>query len=185
MALAERAATAFRGAHPAHTLTVTHGDDAIPMVADGAMLRRVLDNLVNNAAKYSDAGAPIALEVRRSGADVEFVVRDQGIGIDAADVPHLFEPFFRTDRTRTRKTGGVGLGLALSKRIVDAHGGRIVVESRVGAGTTVAFSVPARVSARRAQRAGRRRPSLHDDERGRRSSLVRASVRGSCANVRA
>ena len=142
VALAERAATAFRGAHPTHTLTVEHGDDAIPFVADGAMLRRVLDNLVNNAAKYSDAAQPIALAVRRRGDDVEFTVRDRGLGIDAADVPHLFEPFFRTDRTRTRKTGGAGLGLALCKRIVDAHGGRIVVDSRVGAGTTVTFTVP-------------------------------------------
>ncbi|MCU1277599.1 MAG: periplasmic sensor signal transduction histidine kinase, partial [bacterium] len=146
--LADRAAVGFRGANPNHALTVEHEGDAIPLVADGSMLRRVLDNLMSNAAKYSDAGTPIRLEVRPRGRDVEFVVSDRGIGIDAGDVPHLFEPFFRTDRTRTRKTGGAGLGLALAKRIIDAHGGRILVDSRVGVGTTVAFTVPAAPSSR-------------------------------------
>jgi signal transduction histidine kinase len=146
VALAERAATGFRGAHPEHALTVAHDAAAMPFVGDGGMLRRVLDNVLNNAAKYSDAGTPIRLEVRRSGDDVQFAVSDRGIGIDAADLPHLFEPFFRTDRTRARRTGGAGLGLALAKRIIDAHGGRILVDSRVGAGTTVAFTVPARLA---------------------------------------
>ncbi|HEY2746109.1 MAG TPA: HAMP domain-containing sensor histidine kinase [Polyangia bacterium] len=143
VALAERAAAAFRGAHPEHTLAVEHAGEAIALSGDGAMLRRVLDNLCNNAAKYSDPAQPITLAVRRRDDDVEFVVRDRGIGIDAADLPHLFEPFFRTDRTRTRKTGGAGLGLALCKRIIDAHGGRIVVDSRVGVGTTVTLILAA------------------------------------------
>jgi two-component system, OmpR family, sensor kinase len=143
VSLAERAAAGFRGLHPGRALAFAPEDDAIPLVADGGMLRRVLDNLLTNAAKYSDAGAPVRLTVRRAGDDVEFAVADRGIGIDAADIPHLFEPFFRTDRTRTRSTGGVGLGLALAKRIVDAHGGRISVDSRVGAGTTIAFTIPA------------------------------------------
>ena len=69
-------------------------------------------------------------------------VRDEGIGIDPQDLPRLFTPFFRTDRSRARGTGGVGLGMALAKRIVEAHGGSIAVESRPGLGTTVTFLVP-------------------------------------------
>jgi signal transduction histidine kinase len=141
--LAERAAGAFRSLHPTRPLAIEHDDD-LRFIADGGMLRRVLDNLLVNAAKYSEAGTPIRLQARRQGSDIEFSVHDHGHGIDAADLPFLFQPFFRTDRTRTRKTGGVGLGLALAKRIVDAHGGNIRVDSRLGVGTTVSFRVPAR-----------------------------------------
>ncbi len=140
--LVERAAIGFAGMYPEHTLVVEHDEAALPMVGDGAMLRRVLDNVLGNAAKYSDPSAPIHLAVRQRGDDIEFTVSDRGIGIDAADLPRLFEPFFRADRSRTRKTGGAGLGLALARRIIDAHHGRISVASAVGAGTTVTFTVP-------------------------------------------
>ena len=106
------------------------------------MLRRVLDNVLTNAAKYADPSAPIRLAVRREADAVEFTVTDRGTGIDATDLEHVFEPFFRADRSRTRATGGTGLGLALAKRIIDAHGGRIYVDSTVGVGTAVTFTVP-------------------------------------------
>ena len=70
-------------------------------------------------------------------------VRDEGIGIDASDLPHLFTPFFRSDRSRARKTGGVGLGLALARRIVVAHGGSLTLESQPGVGTTARVTLPA------------------------------------------
>jgi signal transduction histidine kinase len=106
------------------------------------MLRRVLDNLLDNAVKYSESPATVEVVARQHGAAFQVSVRDQGIGVDAHDLPRLFTPFFRTDRSRARGTGGVGLGLALAKRIVEAHGGTITVESRPGIGTTVSFSVP-------------------------------------------
>ncbi|HEX4456380.1 MAG TPA: HAMP domain-containing sensor histidine kinase, partial [Polyangia bacterium] len=139
--LAERAATAFRSVHARHTLELDVAD-APRLYGDGAMLRRVVDNLLNNAAKYSEPGTTIRLGIIDHGSEVEFAVADHGIGIDAGDMPRLFEPFFRSDKSRARKTGGVGLGLALAKRIVEAHHGRITVESEVGAGTTVRFIVP-------------------------------------------
>ncbi|MDB4969872.1 MAG: periplasmic sensor signal transduction histidine kinase [Myxococcales bacterium] len=139
--LGDRAAAAFRSMHK-QTLEVASDEQLIEICGDASLLRRVIDNLLNNAGKYSDPDTTIRLEMHRRGDDVEIRVRDRGIGIDAADLPRLFEPFFRTDRSRARKTGGVGLGLALAKRIVEAHHGRITVESQVGAGTTVSFTIP-------------------------------------------
>jgi signal transduction histidine kinase len=139
--LGDRAAAAFRSMHK-QNLEVISDDQPIEICGDASLLRRVIDNLLNNAGKYSDPDTTIRLETHRRGDNVEIRVGDHGIGIDAADLPRLFEPFFRTDRSRARKTGGVGLGLALAKRIVEAHHGRIVVESQVGAGTTVSFTIP-------------------------------------------
>jgi two-component system, OmpR family, sensor kinase len=137
-----RAAERFRATHPDRTLELSL-DDVLPEVdADPALLRRVLDNLLDNAGKYSDAGHPIALTARGREGELEVEVRDRGIGVDPADLARLFTPFFRTDRSRARGTGGVGLGLALAKRVVEAHGGRIHADSAPGDGTRVRFSVP-------------------------------------------
>ena len=140
-ALAERVAAGFRSLHR-HRFEVVVHEAAAQFYGDATLLRRVLDNLLHNAGKYSDANTIVRLEIRQRGSDIEFSVLDHGIGIDAADLPRLFEPFFRSDRSRARKTGGVGLGLALAKRIVEAHHGRILVRSEAGAGTTVAFTIP-------------------------------------------
>ncbi len=139
----DQAVERFRRAHPGRTLEVRVGEGLPGLVADPAMLRRVVDNLLDNAAKYSEAPSAIELSARRDGDAVEVAVKDEGIGVDPADLPRLFTPFFRTDRSRARGTGGVGLGLALAKRIVDAHGGSIAVDSRAGLGTTVRFRLPA------------------------------------------
>jgi two-component system OmpR family sensor kinase len=102
-----------------------------------------VDNLLDNAAKYSEAPAKISIVARLEGEKLVVSILDEGIGIDPQDLPRLFTPFFRTDRSRARGTGGVGLGLALAKRIVEAHGGSIGAESRVGLGTTIRFRIPA------------------------------------------
>jgi two-component system OmpR family sensor kinase len=113
-----------------------------PVCVDPALLRRAVDNLLDNAGKYSEPGSPISLAAHRAGARVAIVVADRGIGIDEADREHLFTPFFRSDRSRARATGGFGLGLALARQIVLAHGGTISVASRVDEGTTVTLSLP-------------------------------------------
>ncbi len=138
-----RAVERFRRAHPARRLEVQVEGTLPEVTADPALLRRVLDNLLDNAAKYSEAPTPVELGVRPDGDGIAFAVRDEGIGIEPADLPRLFTPFFRTDRSRARGTGGVGLGLALARRIVEAHGGSIAVESRTALGTTVTFRIPA------------------------------------------
>jgi signal transduction histidine kinase len=141
-ALLAEAGARFRERRPSRTL----GLDAAPLPgrldADPALLRRAIDNLLDNAAKYSDEAAPVDLTARLDGSAVVIEVRDRGIGIDAGDLPRLFTPFFRTDRSRARGTGGVGLGLALVKRIVEAHGGAVAVESAPEQGTTIRVRLP-------------------------------------------
>jgi signal transduction histidine kinase len=140
--LLARAADRFRAAHPDRPFEVALAGPLPSLDGDPALLRRVLENLLDNAHKYSEAGAPVALSARAEGGALVVEVRDRGIGVDASDLPRLFTPFFRTDRSRARGTGGVGLGLALARRIVEAHGGRIAAESVPGQGTVVRFSVP-------------------------------------------
>jgi signal transduction histidine kinase len=111
--------------------------------ADPVLLRRALDNLLDNAGKYSEPRTTVQLLARPLEHGFQVEVRDEGIGIDANDLPHLFTPFFRSDRSRARRTGGVGLGLALARRIVVAHGGTLTLESQPGQGTTARVILPA------------------------------------------
>jgi signal transduction histidine kinase len=128
--------------YPGERLELDIGHD-LPMIeGDGSLLRRVIDNLVDNARKYSEPKSPVLLRARREQSGVMIAVIDHGMGIDAADLPHIFTPFFRTDRSRTRKTGGVGLGLTLVRRIVTAHGGNVDVKSQVGQGTEMCVYLP-------------------------------------------
>jgi signal transduction histidine kinase len=136
-------AARFRAADPGRQLTVEVGEGLPPVEADAPLLRRLLENLLDNARKYSEPDAPVTLAARAEAAGVAIEVRDRGIGIEAADLPRLFTPFFRTDRSRARGTGGVGLGLTLAKRIAEAHGGTIAVSSAPGEGTTVRVVLPA------------------------------------------
>jgi two-component system OmpR family sensor kinase len=115
----------------------------LPAVSgDAALLRRLLDNLLDNAAKYSEAPAPVRLAARAVDGAALLEVRDQGMGIAAEDLPRLFTPFFRTDRSRARQSGGFGLGLALARRIARAHGGDVEVESEIDKGTVFRVRVP-------------------------------------------
>jgi two-component system phosphate regulon sensor histidine kinase PhoR len=118
-----------------------------PILADGDRLRQVLINLVDNAIKYTPAAGEIVARTGPvEGAEppglVEIAIQDTGIGIPAHDLPRLAERFFRVDKARSRALGGTGLGLAIVKHIVQAHGGRLDIESTVGRGTTVRVAFP-------------------------------------------
>jgi two-component system, OmpR family, sensor kinase len=128
--------------YPEQQLELDIEDDLPIIEGDGSLLRRVIDNLVDNARKYSEPRSPIILRVRAEGDGVLIAVIDRGMGIEAADLPHIFAPFFRADRSRTRKTGGVGMGLTLVRRIVTAHGGSVEVNSKVGQGTEMYVHLP-------------------------------------------
>lgn len=133
----------FGRMHDAHRLEVDIEADLPPVDADPKLVRRVLDNLLDNAVKYGDGGAiELHAELRVDEGSVAVSVCDRGIGVAPADLPLLFEPFFRSDRSRERATGGVGLGLALCRRIITAHDGTIEANLREGAGLRVQFTLP-------------------------------------------
>jgi CheY-like chemotaxis protein len=102
----------------------------------------VLENLLSNAVKYSPAGGAVSLEVFGFGDNVMLRVRDQGIGIAAADMERLFRPFSRVKTRQTAEIEGTGLGLYICERMVKAHGGRLWAESQPGKGSTFAVSLP-------------------------------------------
>jgi two-component system phosphate regulon sensor histidine kinase PhoR len=117
--------------------------DEVPAVrGDGAQLGEVLQNLLDNALQYTPAGGQIELKAHSNGHDVIFTVTDTGIGIPESDLERIFERFYRVDAARSREAGGTGLGLAIARHIVDAHGGRIWVESAIGQGSRFHFSIP-------------------------------------------
>jgi len=113
-----------------------------PVRADGAQVGEVLQNLLDNAVQYTPAGGQIDVSARSNGKEVTFTVADTGIGIPESDLERIFERFYRVDAARSREAGGTGLGLAIARHIVDAHSGRIWVESAVGQGSRFHFSVP-------------------------------------------
>jgi signal transduction histidine kinase len=141
--LLEDAAARFRARHEGRSLEVAVQEPLPAPEADAALLRRLLGNLLDNAAKYSDAAAPVTLAARGEGGALVLEVRDRGIGVDEADLARLFTPFFRTDRSRARGTGGVGLGLALARRIAEAHGGTVSASLAPGGGMAFRVTLPA------------------------------------------
>jgi signal transduction histidine kinase len=139
-----RAAERFRAKHPLRPVAIAVASDLPRVWVDAMLFRRVIDNLLENAHKYTPApDATITLRASAEARGVVFEVEDHGMGIPPDDLPHVFTPFFRGERSRSRGTGGVGLGLTLAKRIVEAHGGTIDLTSTVGSGTTVRVVVPA------------------------------------------
>ena len=116
--------------------------DPAEVRADPERIGQVLRNLLVNAANYTPAGGAVRVEVNPGSDGVEVSVHDSGPGIPQEDIPYLFERFYRVDKSRSRATGGVGLGLTIAKRLVEAHGGAINVRSRVGSGSTFSFILP-------------------------------------------
>jgi signal transduction histidine kinase/response regulator of citrate/malate metabolism len=115
----------------------------LPQVSgDPLALRRVLDNLVGNALKFTPAGGRVTVQVYCSGETARLQVADTGIGIPDEHLGRIFERFYQVDGSPTRKYGGMGLGLALVKELVEAHGGQIAVESEVGRGSTFTVTLP-------------------------------------------
>jgi PAS domain S-box-containing protein len=126
-----------------HMVTAGVEEGLPPVRADGIRVERILDNLVDNAIKYSPDGGEVKVNAMRQGDSVLFSVSDQGIGISAADMEKLFQPFGRLETPLIGSAiQGVGLGLVVCRRLVEAHGGRIWVESEKGRGSTFYFTLP-------------------------------------------
>ena len=112
-----------------------------PVRGDGVQLGEVLQNLLDNALQYTPSGGHIDVKAYSNGHEIIFTVSDTGIGIPESDLERIFERFYRVDAARSREAGGTGLGLSISRHIVEAHGGRIWVESAVGQGSRFHFSI--------------------------------------------
>ncbi len=126
------------------TLHLDVAEDVDGVLGNREYLRQVVDNLMDNARKFSKRGGHVYLRAWREGDTVYISVRDEGIGVPKEKLPFLFERFYQVDGTSTRKYGGMGIGLALCKEIVEQHGGRIWAESEgLGKGLTVTFTLPA------------------------------------------
>ncbi len=114
--------------------------DLPEVLADPIRLEQVMVNLLHNAIKFTPSGGEITISANVLDGQIEFSVKDTGVGIPAIDLPRIFERFYKADRARS--SGGTGLGLAISRHLVEAHGGRIWAESVEGKGSTFHFSIP-------------------------------------------
>lgn len=115
----------------------------IDVCVDKDKMSQVLNNLISNAVKYTDNYGNIQITVIQENENVVITVKDNGCGIDDNDIPYVFERFYRTDKSRNRSTGGAGIGLTITRAIVQLHGGTIHVESKKGVGSLFKVTIPA------------------------------------------
>lgn len=115
----------------------------IDVCVDKDKMSQVLNNLISNAVKYTDNYGNIQITVIQENENVVITVEDNGCGIDDNDIPYIFERFYRTDKSRNRSTGGAGIGLTITRAIVQLHGGTIHVESKKGVGSLFKVTIPA------------------------------------------
>jgi signal transduction histidine kinase len=141
--MAQEVAREVQASFGERQITVTiRGAARLPQM-DPSLAREILINLLTNAAKYSPDGGPIEVDVHTGATEVRIKVTDHGIGIAPNDIEHVFDAFRRG--ANVGDIPGTGLGLAITKRAIEVHGGTITVESRLGAGTTFAVTMPERV----------------------------------------
>jgi two-component system phosphate regulon sensor histidine kinase PhoR len=124
------------------TISTGSAEGVGPVTGDAEKLTEVLINLIDNAIKYTPKDGRIGVEARPLEDGVEIAVSDTGIGIPSKEIPRIFERFYRVDRARSREMSGTGLGLSIVKHIIEAHGGKVSVESRVGKGSRFIVTLP-------------------------------------------
>jgi signal transduction histidine kinase len=124
------------------TLSGSASPEIDPAMLDAQRIGRALNNLIGNALRHTPPGGAVFVKAERQGNDIHLSVSDTGEGIDPSDLPHIFERFYRGERSRNRDRGGSGLGLAIARGLIQAHGGEIWAESQPGAGTTFYIRLP-------------------------------------------
>jgi signal transduction histidine kinase len=151
-ALIDRIAGRFALVHPERALAIEAAPEVeVEVEVEVEPLLRAFDNLLENAHRYSDPQATITLRATADAAALRLAVVDRGVGIASEDLALIFNPFFRADRSRARHSGGLGLGLATSRCVVETQGGELRVDSAIGEGSTFSVVLP-RVGARRSSR---------------------------------
>jgi signal transduction histidine kinase len=140
--MAEKTAEKFRTQANRHNFSVDFPPDFPSVKGDYERIREVLSNLVGNAIKYSPEGGLIRVGGRVEGSEVRIFVSDEGVGIPTTEQERIFDRFTRVDSSLTRQTPGAGLGLFLVRSVVEAHGGRVWVDSQPGQGSTFWFALP-------------------------------------------
>ncbi len=133
----------FEPALMGHVIEYRDPGEPVVVIGDAMRLEQVLQNLLQNAVKYSPGASEIRVEVAQHGGDVTVTVSDNGIGIPQDALPRLFERFYRAPNSEMHHIAGIGMGLYVVKEIVDLHGGSVTVESREGAGSTFTVRLPA------------------------------------------
>jgi signal transduction histidine kinase len=126
---------------PEHYLTYD-ADNLIELAADKKMIKQMLRVLIDNSIKFTPKGGEIGISVENEHGIVKLVVKDTGIGIPQDEIEKIFNRFYRTDKVRSKETGGSGLGLSIAKLIVDAHNGEIYAVSETGKGTSIIVTLP-------------------------------------------
>ena len=124
------------------TILFTPPNKKMPIYADVGRVNQVITNIMSNAMKYSGEGAVIKININEKKTTYHLEIADNGIGMPKEALDRIFERFYRVDKARSRAMGGNGLGLAIAKEIMDAHGGRIEVYSELGVGTTMVLIFP-------------------------------------------
>ncbi|MGM9625697.1 MAG: sensor histidine kinase, partial [Eubacteriales bacterium] len=127
-----------------HKLYVRLDQNLPEITADKDRIEQVFLNILSNAVKYTPDGGKIAVRAVSGQSHIAVSIRDNGIGVPKEDQPHLFERFYRVEKSRTTGAGGTGLGLAIAKELVEAHGGSIHLTSEVGRGTEITVILPIR-----------------------------------------
>jgi signal transduction histidine kinase len=117
-------------------------DETLIVEADDEKLKQIVVNLIENAIRYSEPAHTIIVTAQAHGEFAQIIVKDEGIGIPAADLPHIAERFYRVNKARSRSDGGTGLGLSIVAQLVKAHGGQWLIDSEVGKGTAVTLQLP-------------------------------------------
>ncbi len=129
-------------ANTRHTITLQQPASAVVVALDPVRLDQVLSNLLDNAVKYSPAGGEVTVTTEVTGSWARVHIADRGIGIPADDLAHVFTPFYRGTNAPSTTFGGLGLGLPLSRAIIEAHGGELTVRSVEGQGTSFTVALP-------------------------------------------
>ena len=134
----------FQAQTDKHTFKTNLSHDLVKIEADKDKINQVMENLISNAVKFSPEGGEITVSIKETKDELKVNVSDNGIGIPEKDLSHIFEKFYRAENASSEAIGGTGLGLAIVKYILESHGGKISVESKIGKGSIFSFVLPVR-----------------------------------------